>query len=96
VKLLRAALKPLAEEELPEAQDLGAFWSKVRRAIYSLDPSFNDFELKFTSQHIATFGPYLLGARGWQQMGGKQFANWERFVAEVEDIFGMTADQLEE
>jgi hypothetical protein len=29
-------------------------------------------------------------------MGGKQFANWERFVTEVEDIFGMTADQLEE
>ena len=43
IKALRAQFTPLAAQELPEPQDLAAFWSSVERAIESLDPSFVDF-----------------------------------------------------
>ena len=65
VKLFKAQITPLAEQELPDPQDLSAFWGGVERAIQSLDPSFKDFEVLFGEEHIAHLGPYILGARGW-------------------------------
>ena len=45
VKLLWAQLKPLAEDTLPEPQDLGPFWERIKRALFSLDEIFNASEL---------------------------------------------------
>ncbi len=65
VKLFKAQVVPLAEKELPEPQDLSAFWGGVERALLSLDPSFRDFKMLFREEHVANLGPYILGAKGW-------------------------------
>ena len=65
VKLFKAQITPLAEQELPDPQDLSAFWGGVERAVQLLDPSFKDFEVMFREEHIANLGPYILGAKGW-------------------------------
>jgi hypothetical protein len=57
-----------------------------------LDPSFKDFEMVFGEEHIAHLGPYILGARGWAQLGNKRYPTWSRFVKEVEEVFGVTKD----
>ena len=65
VKLFKAQVSPLAETELPEPQDLKAFWGSVERAILSLDPSFRGYQIDFHEDHINNLGPYVLGAKGW-------------------------------
>ena len=57
-----------------------------------MDPSFKDFELVFGEEHIAHLGPYILGAKGWAQLGNKRYPTWSRFVKEVEEVFGVTKD----
>ena len=69
-------MTPLAEAELPEPQDLGAFWGGVDRAILSLDPSFKEYRSVFREDHIANLGPYVLGAKGWAQLGNKRYRTW--------------------
>ena len=52
---------------LLEPADLLAWWMSVEAALLSLDTTFA-MALKpnvFTKDHIAMFGPLVLGARGW-------------------------------
>jgi hypothetical protein len=37
-------------------------------------------------------GPYILGAKGWAQLGNKQYSTWPKFMKEVEEVFGVTKD----
>lgn len=89
-------MTPLAEAELPEPQDLGAFWGGVDRALMSLDPTFKDYRALFKEEHIANLGPYVLGAKGWAQLGNRGYRTWAQFEKEVEEVFGVTKDQMEE
>ncbi len=92
VKLFKAQITPLAEKELPAPQDLRPFWGSVERALLSLDPSFQGYEMKFREEHVANLGPYILGAKGWAQLGNKSYRTWTMFKREVEEIFGVTTD----
>ncbi len=56
---------------MPEPRCLKVFWEKVKTAIKSLDESFAEFETRFRGEHIATFGPLLLGIVGWQQISDR-------------------------
>lgn len=96
MKLIRAQLTPLAETTLPEPQDLGAFWGSVERALLSLDPTFRGYKFDFREGHIDNLGPYILGAKGWAQLGNKSYRSWGMFEKEVEEVFGVTKDQMEE
>ncbi len=42
------------------------------------------------------FGPHVLGFLGWQQVAAKQPKNWHALMKEVEVVFGMSREQLEE
>lgn len=96
IKALKTQLEPLADEQLPAPQDLRAFWQKVATAIRSLDPTFANFEHEFTWEHVHNFGPHVLGFMGWQQVSAKPNRDWNGFVREVELVFGMSSEQLEE
>ena len=65
VKFFKAQVAPLAESELPEPQDLSAFWGGVEKALQLLDPKFKDFKTLFGKDHIANLGTYILWAKGW-------------------------------
>ncbi len=96
IKALRTQVEPLADTVLPAPADLRAFWQKTTAAIKSIDPSFGSFELDFTFDHVQSFGPHVLGFAGWQQVASRGCRTWAQFVKEVELVFGLSSEQLEE
>ncbi len=42
------------------------------------------------------FGPHVLGFLGWQQVAAKPPKNWHALMTEVEVVFGISSEQLEE
>jgi hypothetical protein len=66
IKTLRAQAPPLADEAVPEPRCLRSFWERAYAAIQSLDETFADFGTRATAEHVATFGPVLLGVLAWQ------------------------------
>ena len=57
-----------------------------------MDPTFASFQKHFTEEHINLFGPYILGAKGWQQVSDKHFPNFDKFFKEVALVFGLTEE----
>ena len=69
-KAFLAQFKPLADNDLPDPDDLSAWWIKVERALMSIDASFTWEALhdpaQFGADEVAVLGPHIVGARGWQ------------------------------
>jgi hypothetical protein len=45
---------------------------------------------------IGNLGPLLVGSLGWQQLRGKDIDDWLKFQRAVEEVFGLTRQQLED
>lgn len=88
----------MAEDKLPEPQDLEPFWDKTLRALLSLDQSFTEHNLHRSCQEeaIKNLGPLIVGSLGWKQLRGKCLDRWHLFTKAVDEVFGLTRQQLED
>jgi hypothetical protein len=90
---LLAQRPPLAEEELPEPEDLSGFWLRAEGAVRSLHLSLDDLN-KLGEAHMRQLAPVLLGARGWLHYQRTTFYNWNHFKGQVSNDFGLSEAQL--
>lgn len=74
--------------------DLGPFWIAVEAAVESLDASIQLGDLLF--RDIAVLGPLILGPVGWSQVDTTRIHDWVSFKMAVEEVFGLSQDQLVE
>ncbi len=92
VKSLRVQAPPIADDTIPEPTSLRSFWEWVDHAMHSLDPSFENYQNRFTREHVQRFGPHLVGFEGWQQICDRDMVDWWQFEKEVESVFGLSSE----
>lgn len=93
MKDLEGIIKPLAKDgKRPPRQNLTNFWSRAKRAVEGLGPSIQMENLG--NEAIHRLAPLLLGEHIYPIFANAVFMDWDDFMMEVENKFGLSKKQM--